>query len=76
MKKLQDYSSTAPVHTEQSQQYDECLLIVKTQIDIIVNANNCAYTWLNEVQAYLNRARDKALQYEWDQSRDHYEDWS
>lgn len=74
MKKIQDYSNPAPIRTEQSEQYDECLLIVKTQIDIIVNANNCAYAWLNEVQAYLNRARDKALEYEWNQSRDYYDE--
>ena len=74
MKKIQDYSNPTPVHSEQAEQYDETLLIVKTQIDIVINANNCAYSWLNEVQAYLNRARDKILEYEWNPSRNYYDE--
>ena len=74
MSKIQDYSSTSPFHTEQSRQYDETLHIVKTQIDIVVNANNSVYAWLNEVQAYLNRARDLTMSHEWNQLRDYYDE--
>lgn len=74
MKKLQDYSSTKPCQTEQSHQYDNALIIVKTQIDIIVNTNNSTYAWLNEVQAYLNRARAMVLEHEWNQARYYYDE--
>lgn len=74
MSKLQDYSSTRPLRTEQSEQYDESLRIVKTQIDIIVRANNCVHAWLNEVQACLNRARNQIQEHEWNQSRDYYDE--
>ena len=74
MSKIQDYSGTAPLRTEQSEQYDETLHIVKTQIDIMLRANNCLHAWLNEVQACINRARSKVQEHEWNQARDYYDE--
>jgi len=61
-------------HTEQSQQYDNSLTIIKTQIDIMLNTNHGLYTWLNEVQAYLNRARDQAAELSYNQAREFYDE--
>ena len=68
-----DYRKPLP-RTEQSRQYDETLVIVKTQIDIIVNNNNSIHSWLNEVQAYLNRARNRAADLSYNQDREYYDE--
>ena len=68
-----EYSKPLP-RTDQSRQYDETLVIVKTQIDIIVNSNNSIYSWLNEVQTYLNRARNQAADISYNQCREYYDE--
>ena len=68
-----EYHKPLP-RTEQSRQYDETLVIVKTQIDIIVNNNNSIHSWLNEVQAYLNRARSRAADISYNQCREYYDE--
>lgn len=72
-KQHRQYRKPLP-RTEQSSQYDEALVIVKTQIDIIVNNNNCIHSWLNEVQAYLNRARNRTTDFAYDQNREYYDE--
>lgn len=71
--KDKEYNRPLP-RTEQSRQYDETLVIVKTQIDIIVNSNNSIHSWLNEVQAYLNRARMRAAESGYNPFREYYDD--
>jgi hypothetical protein len=71
--KDKEYKRPLP-RTEQSRQYDETLVIVKTQIDIIVNSNNSIHSWLNEVQAYLNRARMRAVESGYNPLREYYDD--
>ena len=70
---MTEYKKPLP-RTEQSQQYDEALVIVKTQIDIIVNSNNSVHAWLNEVQAFLNRARLNAADIYNSQCREYYDE--
>lgn len=72
-KQQKPYRKPLP-RTEQSRQYDETLVIVKTQIDIIVNNNNSIHSWLNEVQAYLNRARNQAADINYNQCREYYDE--
>jgi len=72
-KQQNEYRKPLP-RTEQSRQYDDSLVIVKTQIDIIVNNNNSIHSWLNEVQAYLNRARNRAADISYDQCREYYDE--
>ncbi|MGD8925348.1 MAG: hypothetical protein PVG20_00775 [Thioalkalispiraceae bacterium] len=72
-KQHNEYRKPLP-RTEQSRQYDETLVIVKTQIDIIVNNNNSIHSWLNEVQAYLNHARNRASDISYDQYREYYDE--
>lgn len=71
--KDKEYKKPLP-RTEQSRQYDETLVIVKTQIDIIVSSNNSIHSWLNEVQAYLNRARMRAAEINYNQCREYYDE--
>ena len=68
-----EYSKPLP-RTDQSRQYDETLVIVKTQIDIIVNSNNSIHSWLNEAQAYINRARNQAAEISYNQCREYYDE--
>ena len=72
-KEQQEYGKPLP-RTEQSRQYDETLVIVKTQIDIIVHNNNSIHSWLNEVQTYLNRARSRASDISYNQCREYYDE--
>lgn len=72
-KEQQEYRKPLP-RTEQSRQYDETLVTVKMQIDIIVNNNNSIHSWLNEVQAYLNRARNRAADISYNQCREYYDE--
>ena len=60
--------------TEQSQQYDDTLATVKTQIDIMVNNNHGLHAWLNEVQAYLNRTRSLVAELNYNQDREYYDE--
>ena len=68
-----EYNKPLP-RTDQSRQYDETLVIVKTQIDIIVNSNNSIHSWLNEAQAYINRARNRAAEISYNQCREYYDE--
>jgi len=72
-KELKKYQARLP-RTEQSQQYDETLATVKTQIDIMVTNNHGLYAWLNEVQAYLNRTRNHAAELSYNQDREFYDE--
>ena len=74
MKKQQQLYKKILPRTEQSRQYDETLEIVKTQIDIILNNNNSVHAWLNEVQAFLNRAREHATEITYNQCREYYDE--
>ena len=71
-KKFNPYQTRLP-RTEQSKQYDDSLATVKNQIDIMLNNNHGLYSWLNEVQAYLNRARNQAAELSYNQDRESYD---
>lgn len=59
-----DCNSNAPhLHDEALRQYHDALRTVRTQIDMIVHNRNSPHAWLNEVQRYLNRARQRACEH-------------
>ncbi len=72
-KKFNEFHPRVP-RTEQSEQYDNTLATVKTQIDIMLNNNHGLYAWLNEVQTYLNRARTQATDLSYNQDREFYDE--
>ena len=58
--------------TEAVNEYHRALDTAKAQIDLIIRSHNMPFAWLDELQRYLNQARDGIADSPTNQARTHY----
>jgi hypothetical protein len=58
--------------TEAVNEYHRALDTAKAQIDLIIRSHNMPFAWLDELQRYLNQARDVIANTPNNQDRPHY----
>ena len=60
--------------SKDSLKYEQALQVAKEQIDLVVREQHMPFSWLDELQRYLNRARIEVAEASYNRTRTHYED--